>query len=780
MKKTNIKRILSLVLVCVALIGAAVGFSASAESAQTVSIVSNNVFYGDTLQLMYAVDAPVLNDGDELRLTIYTDEACTQKFCDGYEGGTVTLSGETYKKFYSTKGVPAQDINTPLYAKAEIVNGGNVVASDVQRYSVLEYLNERLYVSTNTKDYQRDMYNALIAFAKTAEITIYDNNAANAAKRVSRPINEYYYVSLTGAAFAEGGSVGMYKTEDLAGLVATVEAGENQEIEWYIGGVKTTLDAIKAMTLTGATFIEARVVDVDAPYVPVYNWTLVTDVSVLKAGQQIIIAAADADVAMCSTQETNNRKTDSITKGDNVLTSVGANVQIITLEAGETLGTFAFNVGGGYLYAASSTSNHLKTENELTGNSSWTINVTDKGIATVTAQGENTKNLLRYNSSSKLFSCYSTGQQDICIYYRDVCEHTYGDAVVVNPTCAEAGSSTKTCSTCGHTEVEVLEATGLHTEATLPGTPASCTATGLTDGVECSVCHTVLTAQVEIPVVDHFDGDDADTICDTCDKDMAVAPTDDEIVDKILGSIDNPFDGIETPVAEDSDVELGTDKLGYDAAEIVWSIATNNGASGIDGGNLLKIVLGDTAGQLSVTVTVTYNEVSDSKTFGPIDVNAKAPEVETEPAYVKVTSEAEFTSGQYVLVVDGGYAPTKLDGTWILADKPTIDGDTITTTNATNFAWTLTVDGSSVKMKDTSGKFIAPPVGNTNSIQSKEYAWAWTFNNGTFTFKGTGSDTTTLAANKSSAYKLRAYKNATVSGSPSSYPSAFTLYKLVE
>lgn len=42
-----------------------------------------------------------------------------------------------------------------------------------------------------------------------------------------------------------------------------------------------------------------------------------------------------------------------------------------------------------------------------------------------------------------------------------------------------------------------------HTEETIPGKAATCTETGLTDGVKCSVCGTVLVAQQEIPATGH-------------------------------------------------------------------------------------------------------------------------------------------------------------------------------------------------------------------------------------------------------------------------------------
>ena len=104
-----------------------------------------------------------------------------------------------------------------------------------------------------------------------------------------------------------------------------------------------------------------------------------------------------------------------ITKENNTVTINDA-VQVLSLEAGTKSGSFAFNTGAGYLYAASSSSNYLKTETTMTDNSSWTISITTEGVATITAQGTYARNLLKKNSSSALFSCYGSGQSDVSIY----------------------------------------------------------------------------------------------------------------------------------------------------------------------------------------------------------------------------------------------------------------------------------------------------------------------------------------------------------------------------
>ena len=147
-------------------------------------------------------------------------------------------------------------------------------------------------------------------------------------------------------------------------------------------------------------------------------WTLVTDASSLAVDDQIVIVASGYNYALSTTQKSNNRdRAEVIKKGDNV--TFGNDVQIITLKNGITNGTFAFYTGdAGYLYAASSGYNYLKTKATLDANGSWKVEITAEGVATIKAQGANTRNWLQYyqTSTNALFACYASGQKDVSIY----------------------------------------------------------------------------------------------------------------------------------------------------------------------------------------------------------------------------------------------------------------------------------------------------------------------------------------------------------------------------
>ena len=147
----------------------------------------------------------------------------------------------------------------------------------------------------------------------------------------------------------------------------------------------------------------------------VVSWQICTDVSQLAVGDKIIIVAKTGDFALGTTQNTSNRSVASIVKNDNTAT-INDDVQVITLESGIHENTFAFYVGTGYLYAPSSSSNHLKTRADINENASWSIEIDSSHVANIVAQGESSRNVLMYNSGNEIFSCYSSTQEAVVIY----------------------------------------------------------------------------------------------------------------------------------------------------------------------------------------------------------------------------------------------------------------------------------------------------------------------------------------------------------------------------
>lgn len=80
-------------------------------------------------------------------------------------------------------------------------------------------------------------------------------------------------------------------------------------------------------------------------------------------------------------------------------------------------------------------------------------------------------------------------------------EHSYYGTVTSEATCTKKGSIKYTCD-CGDSYTEEIPLKS-HNEVTDYGKAATCTETGLTDGLHCSVCKKVLVAQSEIPKTNH-------------------------------------------------------------------------------------------------------------------------------------------------------------------------------------------------------------------------------------------------------------------------------------
>ena len=177
----------------------------------------------------------------------------------------------------------------------------------------------------------------------------------------------------------------------------------------------------KTLSFTAGKVSKFTVKDFKVKTLVTKSWNLVTDASTLKVGDEIIIAAKDADYAI-GVAKTNNFDVANITKSGNTLENPSENnVSVLTLEAGTKANTFALKSRGGYLYAASSSKNYLKVQNSIDDNASWSITVSNTAAATIKSNGTNTRNTIKYNSSSSstLFSCYASGQDDVVIYVKN-------------------------------------------------------------------------------------------------------------------------------------------------------------------------------------------------------------------------------------------------------------------------------------------------------------------------------------------------------------------------
>ena len=166
----------------------------------------------------------------------------------------------------------------------------------------------------------------------------------------------------------------------------------------------------------------------------VQEYQLVTSADQLVAGRTYLIVNVANGKALGTTQNTNNRSAADVSIADGVISSIDNTVCELTL--GGSTGTWTFfdagwGSSGGYLYAASNSANHLKTQASNNANGQWSITIGENGTATLAAQGSNSHNLLKYNNQSVIFSCYASGQQDVCLFRRTELEDYPAEQQVV-------------------------------------------------------------------------------------------------------------------------------------------------------------------------------------------------------------------------------------------------------------------------------------------------------------------------------------------------------------
>jgi len=192
------------------------------------------------------------------------------------------------------------------------------------------------------------------------------------------------------------------------------------------------------------------------------SYKLITNANALIAGDKYIIVGIKGETYKAlGKQATNNRPAVTVTPSNDTITVTPASaadedaVYELTLGQEGNYWTLYDAANEGYLYAASSSANHLKVQAENDANGQWTIEIASSGVATIKAQGTNTRNWLRLNSTGSPFACYASGQMDVYLYKAgdvptppaptyynaSVAQGITNGTVTVNPTSALAGDT---------------------------------------------------------------------------------------------------------------------------------------------------------------------------------------------------------------------------------------------------------------------------------------------------------------------------------------------------
>ena len=403
------------------------------EDSFTVTITNNEA--GATLY--YSIDGLTWNAYEEALVLTETTTVYAKATKDGVDSRTVSA---TYTKVEPAAGIATlaaanaldDDTNFTFTGDAVVTyhNGKYLFLRDNSGYGLIYYATAPAETFANGAVLNRNWtatkvtYKSLVEYSNPANVAAsgVSNSALAAVQEIEASqmadminayvkINHVKSISGTTATLADGTTIALYnRFTDV-----TIPEFDNQDCS-ITGIVSIYNDALQLY------FIES---DYNSTVEPVEGTTfaLVTDAADLNDGDQIILVNNENAKAMGAAR-TNNYGAVDVEINNNVIVTNEATV--ITLEAQDS--NWALKTADGYLYAASSSSNHLKAKAEVDSNAIAAITIDD--AASIIFQGANTHNNLRYNNGSLLFSCYASGQLPVHIYKATTQVATVADPVL--------------------------------------------------------------------------------------------------------------------------------------------------------------------------------------------------------------------------------------------------------------------------------------------------------------------------------------------------------------
>lgn len=231
-------------------------------------------------------------------------------------------------------------------------------------------------------------------------------------------------------ASVEHGSISASAEEAIEGATVTLTAAP--ETGYELDAWLVTDDANNPIEVIGDHFVmpasdvtvSAIFTFVGVPYQQKYY--LVTSTEQLVPGRTYLIVNADYKKALGKTQNSNNRSAADVTIDNNAISTLGDACELRL--GGETGAWTLFDAtnNSGYLYAAGGTSNnYLRTQSTLTDAGKWTISISGNKATIKTIDSNVNRHTIMYNNSNNLFSCYASGQKDVCLFIRsEEYEHT--------------------------------------------------------------------------------------------------------------------------------------------------------------------------------------------------------------------------------------------------------------------------------------------------------------------------------------------------------------------
>lgn len=321
------------------------------------------------------------------------------------------------------------NVETPTHTIHFLPNGGE---GSSYEQTVEEYVPTALVANTFTRDgFEFDGWNT----QANGEGTYY---ADNATITVMNDIDLYaqwdpkYTITLVQP---DNGSISASPTSAIEESTITLTAIPDDGYE--LGSWIVTDGSGNAITVGENQFeMPADNVTVTASFIFIgaafeHKYYLVTSAEQLVAGRTYLIVNTANSKALGATQNSNNRSAASVSISSDIISTIDNNVCELTLGGETGAWTFYDANQDGYLYAAGGTGNNnlLRTQATLTDEGRWTITIDENGTAVIkTIVSTVARNTIMYNKSSNIFSCYASGQLDVCLFIRseefDITENT--------------------------------------------------------------------------------------------------------------------------------------------------------------------------------------------------------------------------------------------------------------------------------------------------------------------------------------------------------------------
>ena len=338
-------------------------------------------------------------------------------------GGTPTSYSVTYNANDATSGTVPSD-NTAYSSGATVTVLGNTGSLDKTGYSFGNWNTSAdgsgtPYAAGNTFS----ITGSTTLYAKwTATITLNGNGAttdgsANAtvnykSSSISAIMNPSKTDYIFGGWYSGAGGTGSLVINTNGALQANVSGFTDASGKWTATGIKTLY--AKWLAAAGE------------------RYQLVTDVSDLESGDEIIILDTNGSCALSTDQRSNNRagigsNAAIWTISSNIVTIIDPDqVQVLTISPGSINSSYwQLYTGSGYLYAASSSGNQLKTQATNNVNGEWYITI-ESSVASIVAAGSSNRNVMQYNYNNNnppIFTCYEAANQTALKIYKKACNN---------------------------------------------------------------------------------------------------------------------------------------------------------------------------------------------------------------------------------------------------------------------------------------------------------------------------------------------------------------------